>query len=479
MKRASGVLMHVSSLWGRYSSGSFGDAAREFIDFIEMCGFSYWQTLPFCLPDNFGSPYSSYSSFSVNPNFIDLPTLFQKGLLTKDELAGAEQSTDFSCEFERLSENRGNLLRAAAERFGNEKEIGDFMKLHPHTENFCVFMARLSANGNKKWQEWTEDEYDEGVLKTWRFICFEFFREWSGIKKYANSRGIKIIGDIPIYVAENSSDVMGNPELFVLDKRYMPKAVAGVPPDDFCIDGQLWGTPLYNWEKMKSDGFKWWRERMEFMCELFDSVRIDHFRGIESYYSVPAGENTARHGKWLKGPGMDLIIELKKAAGERLLIAENLGFLTKATEELLNESGFPGMRVLQFAFTGERDSSHLPYNYENNCVAYTGTHDNNTLLGYVWELDADRRRELFDYCGFTGEMWDSREAYFSVIRTMLESSAGIVIFPAQDLLFYGSNTRFNTPGNPYDNWRWRVSREAFCSIDHKRLRRYNELYGRI
>ena len=286
-----------------------------------------------------------------------------------------------------------------------------------------------------------------------------------------------MIGDIPIYVAVDSADVFGHSDQFLLDDKGYPTAVAGVPPDYFSADGQLWGNPLYNWKKMKADGFSWWRERLGFMLELFDGVRIDHFRAFESFWSVPAAAQTAREGKWIKGPGMALIKALKAIAGERLIIAEDLGDITDAVKNLVKQSGFLGMRVFQFAFLGDPKSPYLPHNYKEKCVAYTGTHDNNTLLGYVWELDAATRARIFEYCGYTEADWN--KACEAILHTMLQSHAGLVIFPIQDLLGFGADTRMNTPGKPDGNWSYRVTREQLMALDTKKYCRQNELYGRL
>ena len=476
MKRASGVLMHISSLWGDYSEGAFGDEALEWIDFLCDCGFSYWQVLPFCLPDEYNSPYKSYSAFSGNPFFIDLNKLEKQGLITKAELTEATQETPYSCEFDRLQEERFELLKKAASRFNDKSAIEEFRKNYPYTDNFCRFMALKEVNNNDEWYDWTVDVPNEETLHTWRFIQYTFLKQWAEIKEYANRRGISIIGDIPIYVALDSSDVWASPEQFQLDAEYKPINVAGCPPDYFSADGQLWGNPLYDWDKMKEDGFTWWKDRMSFMCEMFDGVRIDHFRGLESYYSIPATEKTARNGKWVKGPGMDLINALKEACGDKLIIAEDLGDITNEVRELVHDSGFPGMRVLQFAFLGDDGSPHLPHNYDNNSVAYTGTHDNNTLLGYVWEIDEWQRRKLFAYCGYSGGDWD--HCYDALVRTMFASHAGLLILPVQDLLFYGSDTRFNTPGKSDGNWSYRLTREQLKNLDRVKFREWNRRYGR-
>ena len=476
MKRSSGVLMHVSSLWGEYGVGSFGKEAREWIDFLAASGFGAWQVLPFCLPDECNSPYKSHSAFSSNPYFIDLPTLFEQGLLTQSELDAARQKSPYLCEFDRLREERFALLSLAASRVKDREPVMKFLQAHPQIDLFCRYMAIKAKNGGSCWNEWKNEGADEEILWVWQFTQYEFCRQWLLLKDYANKRGISIIGDIPIYVAYDSSDVWANRELFLLNKQHMPMCVAGVPPDYFCEDGQLWGNPLYNWARMKQDNYAWWRERMSFMLELFDGVRIDHFRGLESYFSIPAKEKTARNGVWKKGPGMSLIKALQPICEGKLIIAEDLGDITPKVRELVEKSGYPGMRVLQFAFLGDSGSPHLPHNYDNHCVAYTGTHDNNTLLGYVWEQDDATRQRIMQYCGFEGD-WDS--SYDAILRMMFGSHAGLLILPIQDLLQYGSDTRLNTPGNSNGNWSYRLTRDQLKKISTQKFLHWNRLYGRI
>ncbi len=475
MKRGSGILMHVSSLWGDYSHGSLGKAAKEWIDFLKQGGFSYWQVLPFCLPDDYHSPYRSYSAFSVNPYFIDLPTLHEQGLITKKELDEAKQQTPYSCEFDRLDSERMELLARAAQRFDDDAALDAFLQSHPQTEHFCKFMALKKANELRAWSEWDTDEYDEADLRMWRFTQFEFYRQWADIKKYANENGISIIGDIPIYVAYDSADVWANPNGFQLDENLQPTSVAGVPPDYFCADGQLWGNPLYDWDAMAKDGYSWWCERVRAMGELFDGVRIDHFRAFSSYFSIEADATTARDGVWKKGPGMDLIRALRGAT-DRLLIAEDLGDIDDGVVQLVKDSGCPGMRILQFAFLGDPHSPHLPHNYCENCVAYTGTHDNNTLLGYVWEASEEERKQLFAYCGYDG---DIHGCYDAIFRTMFASHAFLTVFPIQDLLLYGRDTRINIPGRSDGNWSYRLTAEQLDRLDCKKYLTLNRRYGRI
>lgn len=465
MKRGSGVLLHISSLPGEYGEGSFGEDAKRFVDFLADCGFRYWQTLPFCMPDRYHSPYKSFSAFSGNPNFIDLPALYKAGLLTEGELASATQNTPYACEFERLSRERMKLLAVAAKRAQADRQLQNsimtFIKENPHLDDFCRFM----------------EQKGDFTREVWAFTQYLFFTQWTEIKTYANQKGVQIIGDVPIYVDLDSSDLWADPELFQLDGTGRPACVAGVPPDYFCADGQLWGNPLYDWDRMKQDGYRWWRQRMEYMFRLFDGVRIDHFRAFESYFSVPATAETAREGKWVKGPGTDFVDCLKEVSAGKTVIAEDLGVITDEVRSLVEYSGFPGMRVLQFGFLGDSDSPHLPHNYPRNTVAYTGTHDNNTLLGYVWEMDPADRKRLLDYCGYEGENWDG--CYDSIIRMMLASHADLVMMPIQDILHYGADTRMNRPGLGEGNWSYRITREQLNSIDRKKLRHWNELYGRI
>ena len=476
MKRASGVLMHISSLPGEYSEGSFGKNAEKFIDFLAACGFSYWQVLPFCMPDEYNSPYKSYSAFSGNPNFIDLDILAQKGLLKEEELAAARQRTPYSCEFERLAKERVPLLARAAARFTDDGAMEKFLATHPHVKKFCLFMAYKASNNDLPWNEWTNGVYDETAYRTWAFIQYEFFAQWDRIRDYAHKKNIRLIGDLPIYVAYDSADVWSNPALFELDEDNLPKFVAGVPPDYFSEDGQLWGNPLYNWQEMKKQGYAWWSERIRHMLSMFDGIRIDHFRGFDTYYSIPYGAPNARKGKWRQGPGREFIDCIRKTAADRLILAEDLGELMPSVQELLRYSGFPGMRVFQFGFLDESESKHLPHNYEENCIAYTGTHDNNTLLGYIWELDEKTRQELLHYCGYFGADWNG--GYDNILRVMFESHAGIVIFPVQDLLLFGEDTRLNIPGTGTGNWGYRVTAEQLASIDTARFAEFNRLYRR-
>ena len=478
MERKSGVLMHVSSLWGDYSCGSFGRAAMEFVDFLSAGGFSYWQVLPFGLVDECNSPYKSYSTFGGNPYFVDLESLFEERLITSEELNSARQNTPYSCEFERLSKKRANLLLTASKRVNNElrDKINSFIDNNSHLKDFCRFMALKSANEDAEWVSWSIKDFDEDIEFGWRFIQFEFFTQWAKIKDYANQKGIGIIGDIPIYVSFDSSDVYFNKNLFMMDDNNRLTDVAGVPPDYFAEDGQLWGNPLYKWDEMEKDNFKWWQDRISFALNLFDGVRIDHFRAFESFWEVKGDAETAKEGKWVKGPGMKLINALKSVAGDKLIIAEDLGDITKEVIELVEESGFPGMRVFQFGFFGG-DTPHKPHNYINNSVAYSGTHDNNTLLGYLWETPMDIKNDIMKYCACNPQEWNEKGCQ-AIIRTIMSSNAGLTIFPVQDLLGYGNDTRLNVPGRAHGNWLYRITKEQLGLINTEKYKELNRLYGR-
>lgn len=489
MTRASGVLMHVTSLPGSDSIGCFGKEALEFVDLLAESGFTWWQVLPFCMADEWNSPYKSYSAFGGNPYLVDLRILAEEGYLTAEEVASVRQDTPYVCEFGKLRLTRMDILRRAASRAGegDRQAIAAFVLEHPYLEQFCEFMARRAANGDTPWYEWRSQEMDEGEHFLWQFIQFHFMKQWAAVRAYANQKGIRIMGDIPIYVAYDSCDVWANRDQFQLDEEGRPRAVAGCPPDYFAEDGQLWGNPLYDWERMGKDGYIWWTARIRHMLTLFDGLRIDHFRGLEAYWSIPASATSAKEGHWEKGPRApfvrrlwDVVEEWEARTGSRpLIVAEDLGETTPELERFVKDSGFPGMRVLQFAFDGDPANVHLPHNYCPHTVAYTGTHDNNTLLGFIWEADETTRRRMLSYCGFTDTSWDRRESYEAVMRTLMGSVAGLCILPIQDLLGFGGDCRMNTPGRAEDNWNYRVTKEQLGFIDRGRFWDMNCLYGRL
>ena len=478
MKRTSGVLLHVTSLWGEYGCGSFS-AAREFIDFLSESGFGAWQVLPFGCVDEYGSPYKSHSSFGGNPYFIDIESLAKRGLITADELLSARQTSPYLCEFDRLSEERFALLALAASRLTKKEreDVEEFISASPYLDKFARFMALREANGNAEWRDFTVKEVDADILFAWKFIQYEFAAQWKEVREYAHERGIKIIGDLPMYVSYDSADVYFDCENFLLDKELSPERIAGVPPDDFAADGQVWGNPLYDWDYLGKCDFGFWLDRFKYCLELFDGVRIDHFRAIEAYFSIPAGDETAKNGVWVDGPREALVDRIREVAGDKIVIAEDLGIITEGVRSLVERGGFATTRVLQFGFPAAPDNVYKPHNYPKNCAAYSGTHDNNTLLGYVWELLPQERRELFDYCGYAGE--DFSVGCESIIRTLLASHSDLVILPIQDILGFGRDTRMNTPGRAEENWRYRVTRDQLYSIDREKYRRLNSIFGRL
>ncbi len=477
MKRQSGILMHISSLYGDYSIGNFGNNAKKFVDFLVENGFSVWQVLPFTVTDEYNSPYKSFSAFGGNPYFVDPEKLYKDGLISAEDLNSCKQNSPYSCEFERLAKERMTLLKKAFRNSKNHDKVREFINSHPRIEAFCRFMTLREQNHLKPWQEWESEEItDYELLGTWQFIQYEFFTQWTEIKNYANSKGVSIIGDIPIYVSDDSCDVWENRGLFDIDEKGYPTMVAGVPPDYFAEDGQLWGNPLYNWDEMKKDNFSWWRERIDHSLEMFDGIRIDHFRAIESYWAVAASEKTARNGKWIKGPGIDFVNAIKAGHEDKLIIAEDLGDITNEVRALVEESGFPGMRVFQFGFLDDGNSIHMPHNYIKNSVAYSGTHDNNTIFGFLWESDDNTRRRALDYCGFSGGDWGGASPLF--LRAIFASVSDLAIIPIQDFLMYGSDTRINTPGVAKGNWSYRVTKEQLDNADKEFFRSLNRIYKR-
>lgn len=475
-RRASGVLLPVFSLPGRYGCGSFGREALSFVDFLAESGFSYWQVLPFGMTDEYHSPYASYGSFSGNPYFIDVSLLCEAGLLTEEERKCAEIPSPYAADYERLAHERIPLLLKAASRETDRAPIRKFMEENPHVAEFCRYMALRDKHTGIPSRCFPDDLPDGERLFGWEFIEYTFYTQWARVRAYANERGISIIGDLPIYVSLESADVYCDPRQFQLTRDGDPRMVAGVPPDDFTEDGQLWGNPLYNWQEMKKDNYRWWRDRLAHMLMLFDGVRIDHFRGLEAYYAIPAGAKNARNGKWQTGPGRPFIRAMKEIAGDALLIAEDLGNITPAVESLVRYSGFYATRVFQFAFGGD-DDRHLPHAYGSDVAAYTGTHDNNTLYGYLMESDDATRESIRRYVGGVDARAETlaRDAR----RVLLSSHANLVICPVQDLLVYGADTRINTPGRASGNWRYRVTAEQLASLDRRMLYEENRRYGRI
>ncbi len=495
-QRRSGVLLHISSLPGPFGIGTFGREAYQFIDFLKEAGFKSWQVLPFTIPDACNSPYKSISAFGGNPLFIDPAALFDQGLITAAELAECQVGSPYRVDYDAVYAQRERLFEAAFSRMNEalSARLEQFKKEQFWLEDFALYTA-LAQESGKDWLHWeaplknrepaalkeAEKRLANEMEKT-VFLQYLFYTQWQAVHAYAREQGIEIIGDMPIYVSLESADVWSNQNLFDLDEKGFPAAVAGVPPDYFSEDGQCWGNPLYDWDAMEKDGYGWWIRRIQSAAALFDRIRIDHFRGFSDYWAVPAEAKTAKEGAWREGPGMKFFNTLFQAVPKETLIAEDLGVRDERLEALLEETGLPGMRVLQFAFLSRDDGMHLPHHYPRNTVAYTGTHDNNTLLGYLWEVTPEVRQYCLDYCHYTGYTWKDGGAKNPAIRAVLQtlwgSPADTVILPVQDLLGYGSDCKMNRPGVAKGNWEYRLSQEGFAQLEPSVYKKRSELYGR-
>lgn len=490
--RTSGVLMHISSLPSPYGIGTMGKEAKKFIDFLDKAGQTYWQMLPVC-PTSYGdSPYQSFSSFAGNPYFIDLDILIKEHLLTKEEVESYEwgdnpESVDYGI----LYENRFKVLQIACDRLKQKMPSGynDFCKKNAAwLDDYALFMALKDAHDGSSWFEWEDDlrfrkadamkqaqkKYAEQIT-FYKIVQFLFFRQWDTLKAYAAKKQIRIIGDVPIYVAGDSADVWAHPGQFYLDANLKMIDVAGCPPDAFSADGQLWGNPLFRWDVMKKDGYQWWITRIKAMASLYDIVRIDHFRGFDSYYAIPAGDKTAKNGEWREGPGMDLFRAIKKKLGDVEIIVEDLGFLTPSVLKLVKDSGFPGMKVIQFAFDTREDGDYLPHNYPMHCVVYTGTHDNDTIMG--WFESAPKESVAFakEYLRLT-----RAEGYnWGMMKGAWASVGDLTIVTMQDLLGLGSEARMNTPSTLGENWKWRALDGQINGRLAAKVARFMKVYGRF
>ncbi len=490
--RASGILMHISSLPSPWGIGTFGKAAYDFVDFLHRTGQQYWQILPVG-PTSYGdSPYQSFSTFAGNPYFIDLDFLREDGLLEPGEYKGLPWSrSNAYVDYGTLYQLRYPVLRKAALRGlkRDAEEVAAFREENTAwVEDYALFMALKGANDGKSWQEWgkplrhREPEALTECRKTyadeidfWVYLQFLFFRQWKKLKEYAKKQGVSLVGDLPIYVALDSADVWASPSLFALDEDLVPKEVAGVPPDYFSADGQLWGNPLYDWEAHKKENYAWWISRVQAARELYDFIRIDHFRGFASYCAIPYGDKNARRGKWVPGPGMELFQALKKALGPLPIIAEDLGVLTEDVTDLLQESGYPGMKVLQFAFDSGWDNAYLPHNHVENSIVYTGTHDNDTVMHW-WHhtLTKKQRKETAEYLRLT-----NREGiHWGMVRAAWGSVAKLAVAPIQDILGLDGQARMNTPSTLGNNWRFRITAEQLTPAVEKRLLQMTRMYGR-
>jgi len=487
--------MHISSLPGAFGIGTLGKAALSFIDFLSDCGFGAWQVLP-CGPcDDYNSPYSGKSAFAGNIYFIDPEILYEKALLSLEDMEDCKASDKYVTDYGFLRSTREKVFRRAIPRITDEmkKEISDFAEKNKWVEDYSLYCALKEKNDLLPWYEWDEDirlrkksalekakaELSEDIFFH-KFMQYEFFSEWKKLKEYADSKGISIIGDMPIYLSHDSSDVWANPHLFSLDEDMHIKRCAGVPPDYFCADGQKWGNPLYDWDALRKEDYSLWTERLGFALEMYDTVRIDHFRAFSAYWSIPADEK-ATEGRWEKGPGIGFFNRLSEIYPDASIIAEDLGDIDDDVRKLVKETGFPGMGVMQFAFITDSDTPHLPHNYTDKTVGYTGTHDNNTLLGWLWESSEESRRYALSYCDFDGD-WGEGGPYSrsvrSVIRTLWRSGAVLTIVPVQDLCGFGGDTCMNHPGVAEGNWCFRITDEALSSIDKEFYKELNRLYKR-
>ena len=493
--RSSGILLHPSSLYGKYGIGTLGNSAIEFIDFLDRSNQKLWQVFPLG-PTGYGdSPYQCFSAFAGNSYLIDLENLINLGLLETADADKAELGSDpESIDYGLLYKNKLPLLRKAYENYkkaDNEQmkfEIEIFKSENSFwLEDYSLFISLKYYFKGQEWSKWDEDILlrKESALKKYKkllkddieynnFVQYLFFNQWAKIKGYANSKGISIIGDIPIFVAFDSADAWANPEIFLFDKERKPIDVAGVPPDYFSETGQLWGNPLFDWEKLKEGGYKWWIERVRANLKTADIIRIDHFRGFESYWAVPAGEKTAIIGEWRKGPGIDFFKSIKAALGDLPIIAEDLGNLTNEVVELRNETGFPGMKILQFAFDSDEENDYLTHSYDHNCVVYTGTHDNDTITGWYSKASEHDKEYVRDYF----DIYTDNEIHWRFIKAAWRSVANMALAPMQDFFGLDSEARMNIPGVADGNWKWRMKEEALTTVLSDEIKRITKLYGR-
>lgn len=529
MKRSAGILLAISSLPSKYGIGCFSESAYRFVDWLAEAGQSYWQILPLGMTSYGDSPYQSFSTFAGNPYFISLEEFIKEGLLTEEDCENADFGSDKTkVDYAKLYKNRYKLLKVAYRNFrkkpqddrnegigeecrnkslwekksnesaweenrDNMEKLEKFSRANKWLDDYALFMALKNHFGGAAWSRWESDirqgseeakekyrrELEEEI-SFYKFLQYHFFRQWRALKKYAHKKGIKIIGDIPIYVAFDSADVWGQPELFALDENYVPKAVAGVPPDGFSADGQLWGNPLYDWDYHRKTGYEWWISRLAHCFELYDVVRIDHFRGFDEYYSVPYGEGTAKNGHWEKGPGIELFQAMEKALGKKEVIAEDLGFMTDSVRRLVKESEFPNMKVLEFAFDSRDTGSsndYLPHNYNKNCVAYTGTHDNQTLVSWYATIQPREQKLVRDYlCDY---YTPDGQLYRPLISLLMGSRARLCMIPMQDYLGLDDKSRMNTPSTVGENWKWRMKEEDMNRRLCEQIRNMTNRYGRM
>ena len=486
--RKSGILLHISSLPSNYGIGTFGKAAFDFVDYLHQAKQSYWQILPLG-PTSYGdSPYQTFSAFATNPYFIDLDMLIEEGLLEPSDIQATFYSPRY-VEFKELYDERFIVLHKAFERFNkNDSYFKEFMTNEAYwLEDYALFMALKKQHDGEPWETWEENlrlrktdtlNYYSELLKEQilfqKFMQYKAYQQWFNLKGYANQKGVSFIGDMPIYVAYDSSDVWANPQYFDLDEKRIPYHIAGVPPDNFSKDGQLWGNPLYNWDVLKQNGYSWWVDRVHSAMHMFDMVRIDHFIGFQNFYSIPYGHKTAAFGEWKKGPGYDLFKVIKERLGHVNIIAEDLGVITDDVRKLLKNTGFPGMKLLQFAFDSREESDYIPHLYEKNIFAYTGTHDNETTETWFNNLP----KHDLDYCLKYINHRGNGSKVDSLIKSTLGCIADTAIIPMQDYLHLGKEGRMNIPSTTGNNWRWRMLKEEQTTRLRNKIKSFTILYGR-
>lgn len=460
-----GILLAISSLPSDYGIGTFGKEGFLFCDFLKKSGQSIWQILPLSVTSYGDSPYQSPSNFAINPYFIDFDELQKEGLLKEEEYNCVDFGDGNKVDYGKLYQNRKNVLEKAFQRFEENKEYIKFCKKNAYwLGDYALFMSIKRLYGGAPWSEWSEEvkfrkktaldkirESEKESIEYYKKEQFFANKQWKKLKSYANSQGIEIIGDMPIYSSFDSHDVWKNPKRFMLDKQLNPTHVAGVPPDGFSPEGQLWGNPLYNWEYEEKTDFKQWIKRINRQSELFDTIRIDHFRGFEAFFAIPAGKS-AKKGKWIKAPGLKLFNKIKQECKINI-IAEDLGLITPAVRRLLKKTGFPNMRVMQFGFDGDLSHEYIPENYPKNCIAYTGTHDNETTLAWYNSLYGNKKDFVDKYINY------SANPVFALIKKAFASKADRVVIPIQDYLLQGEEARMNAPGVPMGNWTYRIKKE--------------------
>ncbi len=486
--RKSGILLHISSLPSNYGIGTLGKEAYKFVDFLEKSGQKLWQVLPVGHTSYGDSPYQSYSSYGGNPYFIDLDFLIEEQLIDDSDVYIIPREMDKSrVDYKSLYETRFVILKKAADKFLS-KPTGDYFEFLAESsfwlEDYATFMAlkeRMHQRGRSDWDinlrfKNTAVDVDAETVNQYKVMQYLFFKQWFKLKEYANHKGIEIIGDLPIYCACDSSDVWANPEVFVLDEEFRPSLVAGCPPDGFSPLGQRWGNPLYNWEYLYKTDYKWWTDRLKYALKMFDTVRIDHFRGFDSYFAIDAEEETAVNGRWIEGPKMKLFDAFRNVLGDNLpIIAEDLGFLTQSVKELLQSTGYPGMKLLQFAFESREAGDYLPHNYPKHSVCYVGTHDNDTAIGWFENCGNEDRERAKEYFNLTEEEGIS----YGLIRGAMSSVSDVCIICIQDYLSLGSEGRMNTPSTQSGNWQWRMKASDITDDLAEKIKNITRLYGRV